>query len=315
MRPKIDKILIPTDFSACANVALAQAAALAKLFDAELHVLHVLLSQKEELNSLIYKLPNRQELEHSQRKRCGDRLVELLGAIDTDGIETQTHLLRADAAAPAILEAVSQQGIDVIVMGTHGRRGFRQFLFGSETEEVVRSAPCPVLTVSEKATPLRENWPRRVTVPVDFSEHSRAALHAAKELLGRHPADTNAAIDLVYVVEQPVDLNPCNPLDGWTTADSLPQIVHTVKESLSKFNQETGGPEIPCEIEVLEGRTAESIAQHAEATGADLIVIATRGLTGVQRLLLGSVAEKVLRIASCPVLSLKGSSTGADVDA
>ncbi len=312
MRSKIEKILIPTDFSACADVALAQATALARLFQAELHVLHVLTSQKDDPYSLAYRLPDWQTLLHSQQERCAEKMMALLGGMESDGLEIEKHFPLASAPAPAILEFASQQSIDLIVMGTHGRRGFRRFLAGSVAEEVVRLAPCPVLTVGETTTPLRHDWPGRITVPIDFSGPSRIALRAAKELAAGNPAKKDTTLDLVYVFEQQVDLNPVNPLDGWTAEVSFPQIARQVEEAIAKFNRETGGPETHCNIEVLEGRAAETIAQHAKASEADLIMIATRGLTGVQHFLLGSVAERVLRVASCPVLTLRGADTTTD---
>lgn len=305
MNMKIEKILIPTDFSACAQVAVTQAVTLAKLHRAELHVLHVMASLEEDPYSLVYQLPDWQELSRQQQARCADSMVEVLTTIDTDGLEIHQHLPRALTTAPAILETAEEHGIDLIVMGTHGHRGFRRFLLGSVAEEVVRSASCPVLTVGETATPLRETWPDRITVPIDFSEHSRIALRIAKTLAAGNPA-AGTTLDLVHVVEHPVYPHLYNPLADAMVDYSFPNITQKVEDGIARFVAETGGPEVPWEIKTLEGPVAANITQHAEATSADLIVIATHGLTGLKHLLLGSVAEKVLRAASCPVLTLKG---------
>jgi len=311
MQMKIEKILVPTDFSACAQVAFSQAVVLARLNNAEIHVLHVMDSLEEDPYSLVYQLPDWQDLGRRQQARCADSMVELLTAHDTGGLAVREHLTRASITAPTILETAREQSIDLIVMGTHGRRGFRRFLLGSVAEEVVRSASCPVLTVSETATPLREDWPDHITVPIDFSEHSRIALRTAKALAADNPTQTRTTLDLVHVVEHPVYPNLYNPLADATADYSFPNIAHKVEDGIARFVEETGGPKVACEIKILEGPAAANITQHAEATRADLIVIATHGLTGLKHLLMGSVAEKVLRAASCPVLTLKGANAKA----
>ncbi|MEM7356506.1 MAG: universal stress protein, partial [Acidobacteriota bacterium] len=255
MHLKIDKILIPTDFSACAEVALTQAVVLARLHQAELHFLHVVMSHEEDPYSLVYQMPEWQNLYARQKARCSEEMTELLAAIDLGDVAVRLHIEQSHVAAPAILDAAKAQGADLIVMGTHGRLGFRRFLLGSVAEEVVRSAPCPVLTVSEHSTPIRDNWPQRITVPIDFSEHSKLALRVAKQLAAS-PEPDGTQLDLVHVVEHPVYPNLYNPLADGAADDALPHIVRKVEQGIARFIEDTGGPDVACEIKVSEGRAA-----------------------------------------------------------
>ncbi len=301
----VRRILVPTDFSSCAQTALAQKISLAHQYGAELHLLHVMSSHDEDPYSLVYQVSDRDALYRQQHELCAGKLAELLSVEAATGLVTHRHLRRAFSIAPAIMELVEEKNIDCVVIGGHGRRGVRRFLLGSVAEEVVRLAPCPVLTVREQ--PLPDGPPprdfadlSRILVPVDFSEHSRTALGTAKEL-----AATGTRLELVHVVEIPVFPNYYDVLNNPGQEYAFPQIALKVEETIARFVQDTPGPDVECEITVLEGAAANNITDHAAQAGADLIVIATHGLTGFLHLLLGSVTEKVVRSAPCPVLTLK----------
>src|SRR5690606_34769986 len=108
-------------------------------------------------------------------------------------------VVRDVAAAPAILQYARDQEMDLVVMGTHGRRGLRRLFLGSVAEEVVRLSVCPVLTVH--AGPIRsEALFGDILVPIDFSPHSKAALRAAASLA----PELGASLDLLHVVEEPL---------------------------------------------------------------------------------------------------------------
>ena len=184
MSAKIETILVPTDFSPCSEVALVQAAALARLHGAELHLLHVMMSSHEDPYSLVYPVSNQLELFQRQDDLCRGEVENLVGRLCGADVAVHQHRERSFAVAPSILEEARRIDADMIVMGGHGRRGWRRFLLGSVAEEVVREAPCPVWTVRESTTPLRERWPHRIVVPIDFSLTARQTL---KEALIRFP--------------------------------------------------------------------------------------------------------------------------------
>jgi nucleotide-binding universal stress UspA family protein len=143
----LKNVLVATDFSEASDAALTYGRTLARMFGATLHVLHV--TENVYLRSFgseayVPAVPDLQaEVDEAARKQL-DALV-----IDSDGSGPATRKVLRTANAPAreIIEYAAAEGIDLIVMGTHGRGGVAHLLMGSVAERVVRTAPCPVLTV------------------------------------------------------------------------------------------------------------------------------------------------------------------------
>ena len=131
------RILVPTDFSAPSEAALAYGRELANRFDAALHLIHV--AENPFLRAVV---GDRRSLEDALVRRLQDRLTEAdsrRGAV--------AMLEQSDEPANEILRYAKAANIDLIVMGTHGRTGLARVVLGSVAEAVVRAAPCPVLTV------------------------------------------------------------------------------------------------------------------------------------------------------------------------
>ena len=139
-------ILVATDFSEAADSALQYGRALAHQFGSTLHVLHVADDVYVRLGGDAYVavLPELQkELEAEARKRLDALLVDN----DPDPLPAKPVVVTATAPAAAIVDCARDRHIDLIVMGTHGRGGVAHLLMGSVAERVVRTAPCPVLTI------------------------------------------------------------------------------------------------------------------------------------------------------------------------
>ena len=143
----LKQILVATDFSEPSDVALAYGRELANRFGATLHVLHVV--QNIYVNTLgaenyVAVAPGlQQEIEEDARRRLGELVIDS----DRSGPPTVPIVLTAMSPAPAIIDYAKNQGIDMIVMGTHGRGAFAHLVMGSVAERVVRLASCPVLTL------------------------------------------------------------------------------------------------------------------------------------------------------------------------
>ncbi len=185
-------------------------------------------------------------------------------------------------------------------MGTHGRRGLRRLLLGSVAEEVVRLAPCPVLTVPEKEERegLAADHVERIVVPVDFSKHSRLALTYARELAKVY------GLHLLHIVDEvvyPDFYPPVLPSGGPITKELRDQSLDRLRELINAPSLEG----IQADVHVRTGRAAPEIAEFTHDQAADLIVIASHGLTGLRHMLLGSVTEQVVRRAGSPVFTLK----------
>jgi nucleotide-binding universal stress UspA family protein len=222
-------------------------------------------------------------------------------SIDLHRVPAETVVLRDLSAAGAITRYAGEQAIDVVVMGTHGRRGLRHLLLGSVAEEVVRQSPCPVLTVPETMTTGRlGEGALRILVPVDFSTHAKEALRSAKALATL----TGAQLDLLHVVEEV--MHPAFYNTGAISVyDVQPDIEEKARYHLKRIDEETGPATLPVHYAVQSGYAAAEITDYAKANGIDLIVMATHGLTGLAHFFMGSVAEKVVRTAPCPVFVVK----------
>lgn len=140
---------------------------------------------------------------------------------------------------------------------------------------------------------------RNILVACDFSEHSAAALDCALDLA----RVLGAKVRVLNVYHRPVEaLSPYEiPLPETVVRDIRQGAERRLEEILRSASTEG----VPTEVMVLEGSAAEAISDAARALPADLIVMGTRGLTGLKHVLLGSVAERTVRIAPCPVLTVK----------
>ena len=205
--------------------------------------------------------------------------------------------------------------IDLIVMGTHGRGAVEHMLLGSVAEKVVRKAPCPVLTVrlpehsfrlpgrdeepdtqtGEPGSPARTTAPvgsgattmtlNRILLPTDFSETADYARHHAVELARRF----QASLHLLHVVGDPVSEDRAGGVEA-NAARRLGEL------SLSGIDSRRA---------TRTGHAFVEIVRYAADKKIDLIVMGTHGHGPVAHLLLGSVADKVVRKAPCPVLTVR----------
>ncbi len=291
--PASTTILHPTDFSAHADHAFALACSLARASSSRLLVVHVAPIPK-----LDTKRYYREEMEAALRRRqAPDRAVE-----------TGWHLL-AGEAVPEILWLAHEIRCALIVMGTQGQTRLARLVMGSVAEQVVRNAPCPVVTVkaparelppaaegpSEAAGPIPAAVPiRTILHPTDLSDRCAEAFRVACSLARDHAA----RVIVVHVPEPPAAPT------GMAPAPPLPEGHRGgMEEWLRRSHQPDPGVQV--EYRVEEGDIAPGIVSAARATACDLIVMGTHGRTGLGRLLMGSVAESVLRTAPCPVVTVK----------
>ncbi len=297
----IRRILFPTDFSECAEGAFAHAAALASQYGAELHVLHVVIwpvmIPSYGLDTL-YPAFDDGRLVEQLKGAAEEQIQSYLGSPLTKGVRVFTEQVSGDAAAPAILAYADERDIDLIVMGTHGRRGIRKWMMGSVVQEVVRRSECPVFTVTARAAEETVPTVRRILAPVDFSEQAEPLVSYAKMLAEGYGAE----LDLLHVVAH-VNL----PLVYGVEAvyPGVDELMNRSTAAIRNLAETAGGPDVPIRVHVVSGDPAQQILEFAESHDTGLIIIATHGFTGVERLLLGSVAEKVVRAASHPVFTVK----------
>ena len=171
---RITHVLCPVDFSAISRRALNHATALAQWYDATLTVLNVFpVMPVMDVPPLVLDDKLRNELTGALR-----RFTELVPA----GVRLELRVEQADTIHDKIRENACNNHVDLLVMGSHGRSGFKRLLLGSVAERVIRHAPCPTMIVPAHAHDVAPEGPvryRTILCPVDFSEHSIRAVEYA----------------------------------------------------------------------------------------------------------------------------------------
>lgn len=295
------KILHPTDFSESADAALVQAFYLARHHDAEVHLLHVTPTfGTDPLRGAFDVAVDEEGFYKDLWRQMDARLQEVLAALPVGEVRMKRVHSRGAAPAPVILDYARNEEMDLVVMGTHGRRGVRRLLVGSVAEEVMRRAPCPVLAVHADDTQAPLPAVRRILAPVDFSDASREALAHAKALAVLY----GARLSLLHVVAraQYPDFYQASLLQQQQVED---EIVAEAEAMLQQWHEALPGAPVATTYLVRTGYPPKEILEAVEETAADLLVMATHGLTGLQHFMFGSVTEKVMRRAPCPLFIVK----------
>lgn len=296
---QLNKVLFPTDFTRCAEQAFAFAVHFARKCGAEIHMLHAIVLHDDDPHNPAHHFPDIGELHTLLTEIAGKKMCAAVEDHDVDDLTIRQVQRRGISAGPVILNYSSDNDIDLIVMGTHGRRGIGHLLLGSVAEEVIRLAPCPVLTIREQEEPTPVVAIEHILVPIDFSEFSRQTIRYAEEIA----RSCNAQLQFLHVVEQTVYPSIYRTFSVHLH-DLGQHIAERSGEALEELVRETVGSSVPTSVHVIEGNGPSEIVKFAADHDSDLIVIATHGLTGIEHLLIGSVTEKVVRQAPCPVFTV-----------
>jgi nucleotide-binding universal stress UspA family protein len=296
----IRKIVLATDFSSSAQGAQSLAAGLASAVGAELHLLHAVVLHGDDLYGLALPVADLEEYGDRARQVAAGQLSELARPAEKKGLEVIAEVRRGTHAVSTILEYAGETEADLLILGTHGRRGPGRWLLGSVAEEVARRAPCAVLTVRGSCEETAIERFETILVPVDFSESSKEGLAVARELA----ATLGARLHLLHLVEPAIVPGPYGMLPaGQPAVFDYQALAERARGQLEELMEE--GPAEGVEVHAEIGVPRVDIVEFANRIKADLIVQASRGLTGLPRLLIGSTAEQVLRTAQCPVLTVK----------
>ncbi len=294
---KIKKILFPTDFSESADAAFGRALFLAERLEAELYMFHAVVLHEFDPNNPEQEFPGSEEVFRHLFEIADSNMA---GLLKQQGREMLTlhQVKRRGVSAPSVILAYAEEiDPDLIVMGTHGRRGPARLFLGSVAEAVTRHASCPVLTVRADATSVKEESIDKILVPVDFSEASELTIRYAEKLGHLY----HAGLELLHVTEEipyPYFYVP-------SESDVVMERLERARQALAKLATETLSKSLKYTTTVRSGRVASEILDHARENDIGLLAIGTHGLSGLERMLVGSTAEQVIREAECPVFVVK----------
>jgi nucleotide-binding universal stress UspA family protein len=229
------------------------------------------------------------------RERAEQNMKAHVGQLDP---VPDTRILAGAHPSRTIVRHAVESGADLIFLRTHGRTGFRRLVMGSVAELVVRHSPVPVLSMHSVAS---DAHPRHLLMPTDLSEPSFEALPQALDLADRF----GARLTVLSVVEEPYYLSALGAGERVVPIlrDAATSVRRRIHESLSKV--------VPTRMDAIDVKVeqspnpAECVIQAAERFHCDLIVMATHGHSGLAHVVLGSTAEKVVRMATVPVLTLR----------
>ncbi len=302
-RLAIQRILCPMDFSEFSHRAFRYAVSLARHFGSRLLIQHT--AQVPVPLLMDGAGPNIAEGIQYQIQRSREEIRRLMISTGVDSSEA-TILLNEGEVTERILETIARDRIDLVVMGTHGHKGFSRLAVGSVTEQIIHLASCPVLVVSRPqkdfADPERGERLQTIVLATDFSRHSDRALAYALQW-GR---EWRAKVVLFHAVEKPApamqgltDLFPeYNPYFERQVAAAWAKIPSLISEEVQSL----------CEVvyEIRHGNSKEEILKVAEEKKADLIVTGARG-AGDSGAPWGSVSSAMVRDGRYPVLVVRES--------
>ena len=282
----LQNILFATDFSPCSETALAYGAGLSRRYDATLYTVSVV---PEEITDYVQP-PDPFYFRHSAEKK----MTNLAGLELLQGIKHR-ELVKEGFVSEVLSELVDRLGIDLVVLGTHGRGGIKKLVLGSVAEEIVDSAPCPVLTVGPHVPPksVSELKLGRILYTTDLVHGSARALAYALWLAEQE----HAHLTLLHVLKMPSDV----PL-GYPE----PEKEQAMKRLVELLPPETTAS-VVTEFIVEIGAPGEHILKVADSQGADLIVMAPHhtSFAGLSAHLPWVTPHQVLCHAQCPVLTIR----------
>lgn len=282
-----DDVLLPTDGSD-ATASIAHAADVADWFDATVHVLFVASTNRDSVTVVGTDVVDALERE-------GTEIVEQVATdVRERGVECATEVVQGDPAT-TIADYAESRGMDLVVMPTHGRTGLSRFLLGSVTENVLRRSDVPVLTLRTDED-ARATFPYEdVVVPTDGSETATAAANGAIELASALDA-TLHAISVVDEASLGFDVRSA-AVSEELEADAA-QAVADVADRASDAGVEN--------VEsVRHGTVHREILDYVEENDVDAVAMGTTGRSGTDRVLLGSVTERIVRTSPVPVWAIR----------
>jgi nucleotide-binding universal stress UspA family protein len=297
-RISLKNVLFATDFSGFAQAALPYAVAISRHYGSTLHVVHVI----PDFNILVHPQAVDPITFQSAYEAQQHAVLKQMRALvsDLQSIEYHTYVRHGDVW-DSLSEIISQQHIDLLVLGTHGRTGVGKLIMGSVAEELLRQASCPVLTIGPKASghvqeefheAVQDIRPAEIKLKdiifaVDFNPQSLAAAPFAFSLA----EEFQARLGLIYVI--PRDL-PIPSRVVWQRLEDLVPADGAIwckPENIVKF-----------------GTPADEILKCAFARSTDLIVLGVRSAKahmGSATHFPWSTAHKIIASASCPVLTVR----------
>lgn len=277
---KMDKLLVATDGSDFSWIAIREAISLAKICSSRIMAVSV-ISTNLEFDEIVPLVIEKAE------KEASAHLEAIRDMAAKEGIACETILRSGEEPYMGIIDEAEKNHADMIIMGTHGRTGLKRLMMGSVTAKVIGHATCNVLVVPVTA----KVECRTILIATDGSKYSDAAAIEAIGIAKR------CGGSLVVISAAFADREIVLPEDD--------EEMLYANDNVKKVLELAGREGVKVDGVVSQGREHEGIVQTAKQRNADLIVVGSHGRTGIKRLLMGSVTERVIGHADSAVLVVK----------
>jgi nucleotide-binding universal stress UspA family protein len=283
-----DTLVVGYDDSPSSKAALIEASNLAKKHGGRVILVHAVFFDTEEFGIAPEQLEKRLKI---GEKAC----IQSKDMVSSEfGIEVQSLLCEGDPP-DVILDVAQGKQADLIVLGTHGRKGLNKLLMGSVTSRIIADAPTDVLVVKKPCIECSGEY-KSILVPFDGSDFSKRALNRACRLA----QNDNAEVTVLYVIPRYEEM-----IDFFKTASIRMSLYREAARITASAKGLASLQGIMVKTGIAEGHAADKIIEAARKMVNGLIVMGSHGYRGMNKAIMGSTAERVILDATCPILAVR----------
>jgi len=285
-----ERLLLATDGSQHSEGAIREAIRLAKKCSSSLTAVSVIETNPE------FETIAPQVLEKME-KEVRVHLEEVKARAKKDGVDCVTAVHEGEDSYQYIVDEAVKQKSSMIVMGRRGKKGLKRLVMGSTTSWTIGHAPCSVLVVPSAA----QVELKSIVVATDGSKYSTAAASEAIGIAKRN----NSKLTVIAVV--PAELATPMDIDVVMSQRELiaEKEMHVAEQNAKAVKEAAQKEGVSVQAFVMSGKPADAVIETAKEKDADLIVVGSHGRTGLERLLMGSVAERIIVLSDRAVLVVK----------
>jgi nucleotide-binding universal stress UspA family protein len=286
-RIELKRILYATDFSEASLSALPLVSTIARQYASQVFVANI-------WSPVSYTLVTPENASTVDQAEAGEARAQARALLATRELSSLPVTVIVEPGSPEVelSRIVRQQKIDLVIVGTHGRTGFKHLVMGSVAEELLRTLPCPVLTVGPNVSKrsMESAEIKHVLFPTDLSDESRTVFPYLASLASEY----RAVLTLLHVL----------PIETATNPDAR-SLAEPLRQEMQKIFYPHIDPRSPAEFVIDFGDTGERILAHAESGKANLIGLGVRRAAEITPHFRNTVAYRVLLGAHCPVLTTR----------
>jgi nucleotide-binding universal stress UspA family protein len=294
----INRILCATDFSEFSGGILDYGIKLTRRFNARLYIFHAVHFAKDGLYST--DVLERREKQQRLSRMASEKIdISMSGA----GIEWEP-VISCGEPVEEINRVTTEKRVDMVIAASHGLSGFKRFLLGTVVEKLARTLTLPLLTILSSGNARNDKCRssgeiRHILVGCNFWSETDPVLSFATYFADR----LNANLHLLHAIEAPLNEDLVDPTKG-----PYEKVQNELQNHLHRRLEQTINPEVKERLKintvVTAGLPGEALALHAETSGADLIIVGVKRRNILEKLIIGSTTESIIRHAPCPVLTI-----------